>query len=681
MVQKTLACTPLGQGTFGTWQVSFKDEELRLPLFGKHVRRERPLPAFPARTCCNQPRWVGSGACPLRSPHDSLDGTWSTSSNPPTLVRVDQIGDMVTTVAEWGTGQGVADVDTSNTTVLKIYFSNNPTTLRTGVVGGNSSCISWGPPTDYWIRSSARADPGAMARCKAPPAPPPAPSERLPAVPAPEWTAHTVIYEIAPKVFTSPNGTGSDGSGSGTFASAAGKLAELAELGITAIWLAGWASSNAFLRGIWTTYGAVNLGQIDPSLGGAAGFKTFMSTAHVHGIKVILDVTTHGVVPGSPLIRNRPEYFRANLTGEYRMVDYNYTSPEWRQYWPSIFIDLVKRYKVDGFRLDMGMQPATSWHGPFSDARPLWDEVALAANASGHPIVIMPELGETYHFKQIDTQPTVDMPAAYLSLMAKPLAPKLCRASVQISCHDTGKPGNRSGNYFQVQGSRAKLGYNLLGPMIVVMMSGEEMLADQVELPYSSNGHWGMNTSCGVDDPPGTDICYGQSFWLYGAQLQWDRLRSDQLAMRNDTAALFALRAAHADVLHTDLCATQLVAIPTDGGAVGYAPYARYIRGVKALLVVANPSTTVPLVVTLAIGASTLREMGFAATTAAAAATTTYSGECFLVEALFGQSMWHRTVRAAELAALRVTIGADKTPRGGISVLTLQPAACLRAMP
>ena len=68
-----------------------------------------------------------------------------------------------------------------------------------------------------------------------------------------------------------------------------------------------------------------------------------MSTAHAHGIKVILDVTTHGVVPGSPLIRNRPEYFRTNLTGEYRMVDYNYSSPEWRQYWPSIFIDLVKR--------------------------------------------------------------------------------------------------------------------------------------------------------------------------------------------------------------------------------------------------------------------------------------------------------------------------------------------------
>jgi hypothetical protein len=108
--------------------------------------------------------------------------------------------------------------------------------------------------------------------------------------------------------------------------------------------------------------------------------------------------------------------------------------------------------------------------------------------------------------------------------------------------------------------------------MIVVMMSGEEMLADQVELPHSSNGHWGMNTSCGVDDPPHTDICYGQSFWLYGAQLQRDQLRSDQLAMKNDTRTLFMLRAAHADVLHTDLCKTQLLAIPT-GEVVGYAPY------------------------------------------------------------------------------------------------------------
>jgi hypothetical protein len=101
--------------------------------------------------------------------------------------------------------------------------------------------------------------------------------------------------------------------------------------------------------------------------------------------------------------------------------------------------------------------------------------------------------------------------------------------------------------------------------------------------------------------------------------------------------------------------------------------------------VVANPSTVAPLVVTLAVGASTLREMGFAAATTTvdedAAATTTYNWECFLVETLFGQSMFHRTVRAAELAALRVLVGADKTPRGGISVLLLQPMACPRATP
>ena len=51
--------------------------------------------------------------------------------------------------------------------------------------------------------------------------------------------------------------------------------------------------------------------------------------------------------------------------------------------------------------------------------------------------------------------------------------------------------------------------------MIVVLMSGEEFNTVQVELPSVSLGHYGMNTSCQASDPPGTDVCYGPSYWLY----------------------------------------------------------------------------------------------------------------------------------------------------------------------
>src|SRR5690348_4232762 len=53
-------------------------------------------------------------------------------------------------------------------------------------------------------------------------------------VPPPEWEKDLVIYEIATKSFTSP-----DGPESGTFESLRARLPYLQDLGITGIWLTG----------------------------------------------------------------------------------------------------------------------------------------------------------------------------------------------------------------------------------------------------------------------------------------------------------------------------------------------------------------------------------------------------------------------------------------------------------
>lgn len=54
----------------------------------------------------------------------------------------------------------------------------------------------------------------------------------------------------------------------------------------------------------------------------------------------------------------------------------------------------------------------------------------------------MPECGDPYHFTQRDTRPTEDMAAEVAELMRPgSIAQTLCRATVQISCHDKGKVG------------------------------------------------------------------------------------------------------------------------------------------------------------------------------------------------------------------------------------------------
>ena len=287
----------------------------------------------------------------------NLTGQWVAEQR---IVAIIQTESHVRTTAVWGTGDGTIEGNT-----LFITFSNSDHKYVGAVT--NNSCIEWDTQA-IWSRVGTTT-------CHR------HPSNPGPAVRAPKWADNLVIYEISPKAFTSPDGAGSHGDGSGTLVTAAEKLPALASMGITGIWLAGWAWSNAHFHGVWTTYAAMDLGTIDASLGGPTALKNFVDVAHAHGMRVLLDVTTHGVVPESPLLHTNSTFFRnrgvwANGTawpGTWRMIDYNYSNPDFRRYWPELFIQTVERFGVDGFRLDCGMTGGTT---ALSLAKSLWDQVS-----------------------------------------------------------------------------------------------------------------------------------------------------------------------------------------------------------------------------------------------------------------------------------------------------------------
>lgn len=110
------------------------------------------------------------------------------------------------------------------------------------------------------------------------------------------------MYEIAPKGFTSPDGAGRDGAGSGTFKSLEAKVPYLKALGITGVWLAGYCRANFHFFSIWSVYATERPDVIDEELGSEADLKSLISSLHKAGIKVFLDVVTHGVTysAGSP---------------------------------------------------------------------------------------------------------------------------------------------------------------------------------------------------------------------------------------------------------------------------------------------------------------------------------------------------------------------------------------------
>lgn len=194
--------------------------------------------------------------------------------------------------------------------------------------------------------------------------------------PSPEWMKDLIVYEVATKGFTSPNGPES-----GTFRSLQSRLPYLQELGINGLWLTGYSLADAHhFYNIWTQYAVIEPDKFDPTLGTAADFKQLIEQAHRRGIKVFLDVITHGLMSDSPVIRQHPNWFRG---GSWGMTDFDWTGghTDLDDWWVKIYTDFVTIYGVDGYRLDVNIY------------RPdLSERIRQNAAAAGHPIVLWEEM-------------------------------------------------------------------------------------------------------------------------------------------------------------------------------------------------------------------------------------------------------------------------------------------------
>jgi hypothetical protein len=192
---------------------------------------------------------------------------------------------------------------------------------------------------------------------------------------APDWIRDLVVYEIAPRAFTSPAGPQS-----GSFEALRARLPYLEELGITGIWLAGNAVSDPdHFFNVWSSYATIEPDRIDPALGTPQQFREMIAEAHRRGIKVFLDVTTHGLIASSPLVKRHPEWFRGGTWG---MIDYDWDGGhlDLDEWWVRTWTDYIVRDGVDGFRIDVNLY------------RPdLWARIRQNAADAGHPIVIFDE--------------------------------------------------------------------------------------------------------------------------------------------------------------------------------------------------------------------------------------------------------------------------------------------------
>jgi len=162
-----------------------------------------------------------------------------------------------------------------------------------------------------------------------------------------------------------------DGPGSfhgGDLAGLIEQLDEIAELGVTAIWITpvvrqipGYVSSVGFFDWGYHGYWADDFYAIDPRFGTEAQLKELVAQSHARGIKVLLDVVYNHCGYESRYIQEKGrDWLRFGsrcgtddltecLSG---LPDFKTENPEVREYLLGAHLGLAARVGLDGFRLD-----------------------------------------------------------------------------------------------------------------------------------------------------------------------------------------------------------------------------------------------------------------------------------------------------------------------------------------
>jgi hypothetical protein len=496
-------------------------------------------------------------------------------------------------------------------------------------------------------------------------------------VKSPSWIRDLIIYEVATRTFTSPTGPGG-----GTFRSMMDKLSYLHDLGVNGVWLTGHSLADPkHFYNIWTQYANIEPDKLDPVLGSEDDFKTLVSAAHEHGIRIFLDVIEHGVMEGSPLVGLKPHWFRGKSWG---MVDYDFDlrDPEMDQWWVDLWTRYVLEFGVDGFRIDLGMRRTD-----------LWGQVRENAARAGREIIFINELYDkgSKEFSEQSELTSLPPREEYLKLIdviqrdeitvlsphhrrgeingevgyatkwglrewenwldhvierrERAEVPPWAYSSAQISSHDNGWDGFTEANPYTAQGSRFIFGYGcLFTGMIPIWMAGEEFNA-----PFQAHPDLSPNLFGGANP--------GQGTWLYGGVIQWEALNQpEHQAMLQDVKQMIALRQRYPDLLGTqpNTESIRMRRIPCQSNRPVPSPYMRW-HSTQAVVVAGTFETDRGAELSLHI---TLNETGL-----------TGRGELAVTDLWTGET---RNASPEALAQWSMFIPPDKTPGGGVRLLLIE---------
>lgn len=150
-------------------------------------------------------------------------------------------------------------------------------------------------------------------------------------------------------------------------------LPKLKEMGIDHVWLLPVFDHNE--QGV---YHSNDQSLIDERYGGEMGCKYYCDKAHELGMTILFDYVPHGPAPEFPVAKDNPEWPSkrrdGSLQDEWECVSMDYNHPGYQEYTTQLVHDHVRRFGVDGARIDCAMGGLSNWC-PYADNRPSGNSV------------------------------------------------------------------------------------------------------------------------------------------------------------------------------------------------------------------------------------------------------------------------------------------------------------------
>ncbi len=174
----------------------------------------------------------------------------------------------------------------------------------------------------------------------------------------PRWSRNAVIYEVNVRQFTPE----------GTFAALEKHLPRLQRLGVDVLWLMPVQPIGKLNRkgSLGSYYSISNYTAVNPEFGTEADFKRFVSAAHQHGMRVILDWVANHTAFDNPWTTEHKDYYLLRKDGTISVpLDENGKETDWtdvaqlqfnnRAVWRAMTAAMrwwVVNTGIDGFRQD-----------------------------------------------------------------------------------------------------------------------------------------------------------------------------------------------------------------------------------------------------------------------------------------------------------------------------------------